>query len=329
VWVDSPNDWRDKLVLTYNNRIATDGVGAQLHRIYGTYAISRFLGASYLHSPVARVDYQGLSPLEKRTHDPGFHEEFNRLLYMKSDPLPPRLHQINMVHITVDDVKQLVARFDAGETEGKPWLARLNTPFGIADQFPECYEVCKEISPFATVPTGPAVRVAIHVRRGELFAVDSHRMLPNSFYVQVGRTLARVLQQRGLDYRIELHTEVASKAFVLRPDERGISHRIDAPVLLRPEMNELEEFDALPNLVHCINEPAIDCLRQLATAHILVMSRSSFSYVAAILNLRGLVLSHPFWHTLLPSWVEVDATGQFDLEKFEGALEDLRAQSQT
>jgi hypothetical protein len=328
VWVDSPNDLRDKLVLTYNNRNATDGVGAQLHRIYGTYAISRFLGASYLHSPLARVDYQGLSSLEKRTHDPEFHEDFNRLLYMKSDPLPHQLHEINMDWITVDDVKRLVARFDAGETDGKPWLARLSTPYGIADRFPQCYTVCKEISPFATVPTGRAVRVAIHVRRGELFAVDSDRMLPNSFYVEVARTLARQLQERGLDYRIELHTEVASKAFVLRPDERGISHRIDAPVLMKPEMNQLEEFDVLPNLVHCINEPAIDCLRQLATAHILVMSRSSFSYVAAILNIRGLVLGHPFWHALLPSWIELDSTGQFDLEKFASALEELRSESQ-
>jgi hypothetical protein len=324
--VDPPNDRRDKLVLTYNNRNATDGVGAQLHRIYGTYAISRFLGASYLHSPLARVDYQGLSSLEKRAHDPGFHEEFNRLLSMESDPLPHRLHEIDVEHITVDDVDRLVARFDAGETDGISWLARLNTPHGIADRFPECYSVCREISPFATEPTG-VVRVAIHVRRGELFALDSHRMLPNEFYVQVGRTLAGQLHERGLDYRIELHTEVASKSFVLRPDDSGISHRIDAPMLMKPEMNELEEFDALPDLVHCINEPAIECLRQLATADILVMSRSSFSYVAAILNTRGLVLGHPFWHALLPSWFEVDSAGQFDVGKFAGALDCLRAES--
>lgn len=329
VRVESPDDLRDKLVLTYNNSRANDGVGAQLHRIYGTYAISRFLRASYLHSPLARVDYQGLSSLANKAHDPEFHEGFNRLLYMRSDPLPHRLHAVDLEYITVDDVDRLVARFEAGETDGKAWLARLNTPYGIADRFPQCYTVCQEISPFATGPTGRVVRVAIHVRRGELFALDSLRMLPNEFYVQVGRTVAGQLERRGLDYRMELHTEVASRAFVLRPDDGGISHRIDAPVLMRPEMNQLEEFDALPNLVHCINEPAIDCLRQLATAHIVVMSRSSFSYVAAILNRRGLVLSHPFWHARLPSWIEVDATGQFDSEKFERVLEELRAESQS
>jgi hypothetical protein len=36
----------DKLVLTYDNTKLTDGAGAQLQRIYGTYAVARFLGAA-------------------------------------------------------------------------------------------------------------------------------------------------------------------------------------------------------------------------------------------------------------------------------------------
>jgi hypothetical protein len=54
-----------KLVFTYDNTAKTDGVGAQLQRIYGIYSISRLLGASYLHSPLDYLDYQGLSALEE------------------------------------------------------------------------------------------------------------------------------------------------------------------------------------------------------------------------------------------------------------------------
>lgn len=53
-------EMRKKLVLTYDSCEMTDGVGAQLQRIQGAFAISQPLGAAYLHSPLSRVDYPGL-----------------------------------------------------------------------------------------------------------------------------------------------------------------------------------------------------------------------------------------------------------------------------
>ena len=65
----------------------TDGVGAQLHRIYGIYAISRLLGVPYLHSPLARVGYQGLSALQANLADPALIIKFNNLFHITSDVL--------------------------------------------------------------------------------------------------------------------------------------------------------------------------------------------------------------------------------------------------
>jgi hypothetical protein len=78
----------------------------------------------------------------------------------------------------------------------------------------------------------------------------------------------------------------------------------------------LGEFNVLANLVRYINEPAFDCLRKLATADILVMSRSSFSYLAGILNRNGVIMYHPFWHRPLSPWITVGPEGQFDQAKF-------------
>lgn len=156
-----------KLVLAYDNNTKTDGVGAQLQRIYGIYSISRLLGASYLHSPLGCVDYQGLFALEENVADPGFHHEFNDLFQIKSDVMPTDdFHKINLPDISMEILHQLVAMFDKHETGGRPSLVQLVMPYGIADRFPDCYEVCKEISPFASsVREGRALRVAVHVRR--------------------------------------------------------------------------------------------------------------------------------------------------------------------
>lgn len=299
-----------KVVLTYDNTKMADGVGAQLQRVYGIYSISRLLGASYLHTPVGRVNYQGLPTLEDDVADPIFHDEFNDLLQLKSDIAPTdEFHKIKLPNISLKTLGQLVATFHRNGADGTPILLQLLLPYGIADCFPDCYEVCKEVSPFASSGReGRALRIAIHVRWGDLLVVDSHRMLPNSYYVNVAQKVAQVLERLKFDYQIELHTEVPKKEFVVQPD----GHRISAPRMVSPEMCRLDEFNVLPNLVPCINEAAIDCLRKLATADILIMSRSSFSYLAGILNKSGAILYYPFWHSALSSWIPTVPSGEFN-----------------
>jgi hypothetical protein len=237
------------IVLTYDNAALTDGVGAQLQRMYGIYAISRLLGTSYLHSPLSRVDYQGLAALE-------------------GDGLDP------------------------------------------------------DISPFTGSPRdGRALRVAIHVRRGELLVLDSDRMLPNSYYISVAQAIADVLESLGIEYQLEVCTEVPTTDLVIGPAHEGIFDRIGTPAILTPDMCRLDEFSVLRHLTLHLNERAIDCLHRLATADILVMSRSSFSYVGGILNRRGIVMYHPFWHRAPSSWITVDEGGRFDPGRLRATVE--------
>jgi len=309
------------LVLTYDNTALTDGVGAQLHRIYGIYAVSRLLGVSYLHSPLLDVGYQGLSALQANAADPDFHRSFNELLDIPSDIVPAGdLQTIRLPNIGLTVANQLVARTERGSA-GKATLLRLTTPHGIADRFPDCYEVCKQLSPFSSSRRGgEPLRVALHVRRGEQVVVESDRLLPNMYYLNVARRVVAALDALKLDFRIELWTEVPTTEFVVGLQHHGINGRLNEPRVVRPEMYELAEFDLLPNLVHCLNGRAIDCLRGLATADILIMSRSSFSYVAAILNRNGIIFYHPFWHSPPSSWITADPDGRFDDSRLGSAL---------
>lgn len=318
-------DTEKKLVLTYDNSALTDGVGAQLQRIYGIYAISRLLGATYLHSPLSRVDYQGLAALERNLADPDFHHAFNELFRIESDILPSsEFYEVNLREISIDTVNQLLAMYDSHQTGGRPALVRLMLPYGIADRFPDCYEVCKRVSPFAPIPReGRALRIAVHVRRGEQVVLNSERMLPNSYFIQVALNVAHTLRALKLDFQIELYTEVPGQEFVVQPEDHGILNRISAPFELHPDMSRIDEFSVLPNLVHRINGRVIDCIRGLATADVLVMSRSSFSYLGGILNREGVVLYHPFWHQAPSSWFTVDPDGRFAQQEFSRAVQRL------
>ena len=149
-------------------------------------------------------------------------------------------------------------------------------------------------------------------------------MLPNTYYINVAKNVAHVLDALRIDYTIELHTEVPNKEFIVKPDHHRIGNRIDTPIMVGPEMCRLDEYNALPNLVRCINETAIETLRKLATADILIMSRSSFSYVGGLLQRNGITLYHPFWHRTPSSWIAVRPNGQFNLVRFRRAVVALK-----
>jgi hypothetical protein len=319
---DTTRDLRGKIALTYDNTGLTDGMGAQLQRIYGIYSVSRLIGSSYVHSPVARVDYQGLSSLEDNAYDPGFVDDLNRTFLIDSDiSSVENFREVRLRDISMATIDELVTTFHRDSAGGKPLLVRLLFPYGISDHFPDCYEICKELSPFvAPAPIGRPFRVAVHVRRGDLFAVQSHRMLPNSYYLRVAHAVARGLEEQQFGYQIELWTEVPQGRLEIGADHLGQGN---APLVVTPEMCRLDEFSELPNLVMCINGSPIECMRQLATADVLVMSRSSFSYVAGILNKNGIALYHPFWHGAPSSWIAVGPDGDFDEVRFAEAVKAL------
>ncbi|HXJ83489.1 MAG TPA: hypothetical protein VMS64_32985 [Candidatus Methylomirabilis sp.] len=292
--------------ITYANDRLNDGAGAQLHRIYGLYAVSRYLHVPYVHSPLKTIGYHGLRALEDNA---GFHDtesRYNRLCTVPSDvevPHDPLVHDVTHA----DEIEYVR---EASAANGRFNLCRVLFPFSIADKHPEIYRCIAQLSPFRR-PRLPWLRVAIHVRRGELYLFESQRMLPNAYYISCAQTVAGLLRARSIPFVCELYTEVPTKTFVVTPAHHGVEHRIPHDVVLGPEMNAVEEFDAIPNLRPRINIDPIEALEGLATADVLIMSRSSFSYVAAILNPRGAILCHPFWHSPLPEWILSDGDGRF------------------
>ena len=172
----------------------------------------------------------------------------------------------------------------------------------MTDQDPEAYRCVKAISPFP-YRRSDVFRLAIHVRRGDLYATASDRMLPNSYYVSCALHLSDVLRRLDVPFVCELYTEAPTKTFDVTPDHHGIDRRISENLTFEPGMGQLEDFDVLPNLERYVNIDPIETLRRMATADAMIMSRSSFSYVAAILSQICIVIYHPFWHSPMKDWL--------------------------
>jgi hypothetical protein len=321
---DNPPAVRPGIALTYANDKATDGAGAQLQRVYGIYALSRYFHVPYVHTPLKEIGYQGLAALEKNAGDPHLQDRYNRIFKIPSDiELPGNAVAKFVESPTVGDIERLKSE---AEKENKFYIVRILFPYAITDKNPEIYRPIKQICPFHSAPSN-IFRIAIHVRRGEEFAVDSQRMLPNSYYVAATMKIVKDLRQLGIPFVCELYTEVPTKAFVVTGQSHGINGRISHPVVIDPKMNRIEDFDVIPNLHKCINLDAIETLKGMATADALIISRSSYSYFAALFS-KGIVIYFPFWHQPLHEWLVSDISGNLPSEELLREIESWKAQRQ-
>jgi hypothetical protein len=296
------------LYLTYDNEVMTDGAGAQFQRIISIYLTAKFFNLGYIHQGLSSMEYQGAKCLENNTSDPQQIDDYNKLINF---PSTHNLTQFAEIYKVFDISEEIIDQF---KNKSEDILLLIRFAATMLDTKPE---IMLQPIPLAWTirPTlfARPVHVAIHIRRGELFVIYSDRMLPNSYYVKCMRALHTLFTQAGIPYEFHLHTEVITKPTLITPDSHGILNRITDPVLLTPEDSHMEDFNEFVNCKFHINEYPVDTLKALVLSDVLLASRSSFSYVAAILKKKGVVLFHPFWHGLSPDWIPCsDATDIFN-----------------
>lgn len=289
------------LYLTYDNQALADGAGAQIQRIISIYLIAKQYNVNYIHSGLARMTYQGAKCLEENKPDPDQMAGYNTHIDLPSDPAPA---QFDISGKVFDISPQLIEEY-----RDKPQNTLFIIQFAgtIIDQHPHLLLAAQKLLPFPWTQRpslkGRPIQVAVHVRRGELFVVDSDRMLPNSYYVECIKAISSLFQKYSLPFEIHLHTEVLTKAILVTPSHHGICERVKDPKLVTPEDSHMEDFEGIPNLILHVNEHPMEALKALTVSDVLIASRSSFSYIAAIMKKGGVIFFHPFWHSLAPEWI--------------------------
>jgi hypothetical protein len=108
------------------------------------------------------------------------------------------------------------------------------------------------------------------------------------------------------DVRIE-GTDTPDDIYVKMIETFRSTYRSNAPLFHIYSQGNLEEFQtkfAGKDIIFHINESIEDTFTSMVLADILMTSRSSFSYTAALLS-EGLIYYMPFWHPPLSTWINI------------------------
>ena len=140
--------------------------------------------------------------------------------------------------------------------------------------------------------------IAVHIRRGDIVLGQKNRnpnllkrWLDNLYFVNI---LCQVLENLKIERKIAIYL---------------FSEGLE---------DDFPEFNQFPNLQLCLNWSDQDSFLHMVMADLLITSKSSFSYNAALLSDGILVCPKDFWHGYpqTDNWIFCDNNGILDHKKF-------------
>ena len=279
-----------------------DGFGAQYQRIIGIYCICKGLNIKYIHNSFTDIEYQGLNSLSINQNSNEFINECNNRIKIESDEDISNIEnitQINQVDIDIDTINKYK---DDSMKNNKNIIINIIKPYNITDKNPNLYKHAFNIYK-SVIPKNDVFTIGIHVRRGELHVVDSDRMLSNKFYIQNAQRIIKLCEEKNINYIVELYTEVPDNNIVVTNKHVGVFGRVPKNITISKDVDNISEFNILPNLHKYINEKMLDTFDRMINCDILIGSRSSLTACASYIK-DGITVYHKFWHKLISTDIE-------------------------
>ena len=307
--------------LTYDNLHNTDGLGAQFQRILSVYCIAQHFGTSYSHSPIVDFDEQPFIRLDSEAKS-AILSDWNSLISpgVKSNLAPKTSLDFTIGNLTPAklNIIKLVSRIFHISITLRLWNPRL-----ITDRLPHGFEhgidfLDPRISSQSYVDNKMrnSLQIVVHIRQGQLrLSQFKHRYLPFSYFEKILSTIVPEINGQNLSFSLMIPVEpninntfsdIAPEVIdSLKKDDTNEFVTINNSGEVKLVFEKLDEV-ASPYLREAIWQDSgssyLDFLAML-NADILIISKSSFSFTAGLLNKKGIVIYYPFWHSTPSRWI--------------------------
>ena len=301
---------KPKIALTYLNTTKADGVGAQIQRILAIRSLSATLHLGYLHTEINSLAIHPLDSYQNNDEMEVFLLKLNHEFWMHNSGG-------NFVEVVCErqtDTLTFSFLFSCvlkSKFSNKQTLIRLVEPYPISEYDPNLYQGILHFLPNFVLPPKAGVVVAVHYRRGVGgFAVQQGERVSREIAGTYFATLVREIidNHKGSDLKVIVFTDSPIEDAIYKPldDQNHLwlnSPRFNHGKMHVQGLDVREVFRGVSADIQVLygGDP-LEVIKRLASADHLILSRSSFGYVAAILNNNGKVyFPSQFWHVPMKS----------------------------
>lgn len=313
---------KPKLFLTYDNSLVLDGVGAQIQRIVSIYGVSRLVKVGYLHAPIIDFDPQIFSDSTYAERLPDI-EKWNSLFrydlprYVQANG--DFIFHTNKIGIRRLEILNFLSRFSRSRI-----ICKMGNPRKITDEFPNILNsaselMSKPIDKINSVNGSNDFKIVVHIRQGVLaLSQFKNRLIPLSHYENVLGTVTKILKTFGIQYQILIPQETGQstrlsiensqviQSMALDPDNAQVRVNNDGTVTLIHESLDLIVTPILCKTWWLEPASAFSDFELMLNADLLIISKSSFSFLAGLINQKAIKIFAPFWHSTPDDWFNAE-----------------------
>jgi hypothetical protein len=300
-----------RIFFVYDAQGKFDGLGAQIQRIIGIAGLARYFGLRLKASKIEEVAIHPLDGISYERDYRNYLKQINEIFRIGDDIVVTSPLVINVINLRFSTLSlALLSLLKSRNVE-----VRVTHPYPLLDACPKIYKLGITESMFEKlekVSNGPAKDLVLH-----------HRQTAGNQVIQPGQNISREIPlKRYLKVlgQIEQLSKQTSQSFSVLTDAPNHDCIFTPP----KEQSKLWDFVAGFDGTHvhmrghslgsffAANElnPAIisggnplEALSIMVKAKTLILSRSSFGYVAAILSKSSnIFIPQDFWHPPLPKW---------------------------
>jgi hypothetical protein len=309
---------KPKIVLTYANSPKPDGVGAQLQRIFAIRSLADTLRLGYKHTPISSVAVHPLDPYQTVEEMKIFVSRLNQEFLIKDSKFDDT---VDLVEYEVRELtfSRLFLCILKCSIRKKQTLIKCVEAYSIVERDPKIYSKLIQFLPNYIPLHSAAKTLAIHYRRGVGGLSVQHgekisREITSSYFVSISKKIMHQSMDKSLKLVIYTDSPPADLIFSPPPNQLNLwenSLRFNGREMQIIGLDLEKIFEDISSSVEVVygGDP-LDVIKALASADHLVLSRSSFGYVAGLLNNHGeIYFPSEFWHIPKQGWkviTEVD-----------------------
>jgi len=315
----------------YDNRATKDGSGAQVQRIFAIYSITKFVGVRFANQEIIEIDFNPGDGIETHAQMQEYVGRLNSFLLFLNDAQPssPIIKRISFAHAFqykwFNRIFFAYMKFQSKVVK-RDYLYLISNPYPLIEKYPHVYSHMKYISPFhKTRPRQETISIQLHIGRAKVSENHlSERFTGDEWYFRILDEITAAITSSGKEYEILIHTDLTAKKIWEVPkgaNQETIKYWSDSGIidsqgrLELQDLSELSGFDSYKNLSIISGIDPISAWRIMSEADFLLIGKSSFSFVGALLNNKGLVISPKFWHRGPESWLTLEHGGEISNHK--------------